>query len=87
MLYRRLIWPIEVAFVIHTGTEREWKALVPILLYLIFVALGVFVASELGYLLSALEKGRPISRRCRRPHEVHRRRSIRRQRARCRLEG
>jgi hypothetical protein len=63
---------------------------VPIAMYIIFVAVGVFVASVLGQALSASEKERPtqpISRRCRRPQEVQRRRSIRRQRVRCRLEG
>jgi hypothetical protein len=57
-------------------------------MYIIFVAVGVLIASELGYLLSVSEKKeRPVSRRCRRPHEIHRRRLIRRQRERCRLEG
>jgi hypothetical protein len=79
---------IEVAFAITTGPEREWKGLVPIAMYIIFVAVGVLVASELGYLLSASEKKeRPTSRRCRRSHEMYRRRVIRRQRERCRLEG
>jgi hypothetical protein len=61
---------------------------VPIAMYVIFVAVGVLVASELGYLLSASEKKeRPASRRCRRSHQVHRKRAIkRRQRMRCRLE-
>jgi hypothetical protein len=82
---------VEVAFVITTETKREWKALVPISMYLIFVAVGVFMASELGYLLSATEKEhstQPVSRRCRRSHEVHRRKAIRRrQRERCRFKG
>jgi hypothetical protein len=61
---------------------------VPIAMYVIFVAVGILIASELGYLLSASEKKeRPTIRRCRRPHEVHRRRVIRKQRERCRLEG
>jgi len=59
----------------------------PILVFIIFVAVGVFVASVLGQCLSASDEERPTShgRRCLRPHEVHRRRSIRRQRVRCRL--
>jgi hypothetical protein len=63
---------------------------VPIAMYIVFVAVGVFAASVLGQSLSASEKERPtqpVSRRCRRPHEVRRRRSLRRQRERCRLEG
>jgi hypothetical protein len=57
-------------------------------MYVIFVAVGILIASELGYLLSASEKKeRPTIRRCRRPHEVHRRRVIRKQRERWRLEG
>ncbi len=62
----------------------------PILMYIIFVAAGVFAASVLGHLLAASEKERPaqpLDRRCRRPHEVHRWRTIRRQRGRRRLEG
>ena len=65
-----------------------WKGLVPIAMYMIFVVVGVFVASELGYLLAASEKERPTNRRCQRSHEVHRRRRlIRRLRVRCSLES
>jgi hypothetical protein len=60
----------------------------PILTFVVFVTVGVLAASMLGHSLSVSEKKeRPVSRRCRRPHEVHRRRLIRRQRERCRLEG
>ena len=82
------VWPIKVAFVITTGQSGNGKGLVPILLYIVFVAVGVFIASEVGYLLSASEKEQSTSRRCRRSHQVHRRRAIkRRQRVRCRFEG
>jgi len=81
------LWPIKVAFVITTGQSGNGKGLVPVAMYMIVVAVWVFVASELGYLLSVSEKERPVSCRCRRSHEVHRRRVIRRQRVRCRLEG
>ena len=47
------------------------------------VVLIVLVACELGYGLSSF-KARDTTRRCRMPHEAHRRR---RQRRRCRLEG
>jgi hypothetical protein len=84
----RFLWLTTVAFVITTVPKREWKGLVPIEMYIIFVAVGILIASELGYLLSASEKKeRPASRRCRRSHEVQRRRAIRRQRVRCKLEG
>ncbi len=60
----------------------------PVAMYVIFVAVGVLIASELGCLLSASEKKeRPISRRCRKPREVHRRRVVRGQRERCRFGG
>jgi hypothetical protein len=63
---------------------------VPIAMYIIFVAVGVFAASVLGQSLAASEKERPprpISRRCLRSREVRRRRSIRRQRERCIAES
>jgi hypothetical protein len=57
-------------------------------MYIVFVAVGVFAVSVLGHSLSALEEKPPISRRCRKAHNIHRRRRvIRRQRMRCRLEG
>jgi hypothetical protein len=83
-------WPTKVAFAITTGQSGDGKGLVPILMYMIFVAVGVFLASVLGHSLSASEKERftgPMNRRCQKAYEVHRRRAIRRQRVRCRLEG
>ena len=58
----------------------------PVLLFVVFVALVVFGISAFGYSLSLLEEP-PISRRCRVPHEMHHRRMIRRRRVRCRYEG
>jgi hypothetical protein len=61
---------------------------VPIAMYIIFVAVGVFAASVLGHSLSALEEKPPTSRRCRKAHNIHRRRRlIRWQRVRCRIEA
>jgi hypothetical protein len=59
---------------------------VPIVLFFIFVAVVCVCILALGYSLSSLEK-RTISRRCRMPYHMHRRRKVRRQRVRCRLEG
>jgi hypothetical protein len=61
---------------------------VPVMAYIIFVAVGVFVASELGYFLSSLEE-QPVkrSRRCRVPNEVRRRKAMRQRRMQCRIEG
>jgi hypothetical protein len=58
----------------------------PVLLFVVFVALVVLGISALGYSLSLLKEP-PISRRCRVPHEMHHRRMIRRRRVRCRYEG
>jgi hypothetical protein len=40
----------------------------------------------LGYVLAPLDE-RTESRRCRMPHEMHRRRKLKKQRVRCRFEG
>ncbi|HZF57508.1 MAG TPA: hypothetical protein VEZ19_03430 [Rubrobacter sp.] len=58
----------------------------PVLLFVVFVALVVLGISAFGYSLSLLKEP-PISRRCRVPHEMHHRRMIRRRRVRCRYEG
>jgi hypothetical protein len=59
---------------------------VPVLLFVVFVALVVLGISAFGYSLSLLKEP-PISCRCRVPHEMHHRRMIRRRRVRCRYEG
>lgn len=51
--------------------------------FIVFVAGGTLT---LGYGISSLEK-RTVSRRCRMPYETQRRRTVRRQRVRCRYEG
>jgi hypothetical protein len=79
--------PIKVPIVIAIGPQGNGKGFVPIAMYMGFVAVGVLIASELGYLPSASEKERTVSCRCQRPQEVHRRRLIRSRRVRCRLEG
>ena len=60
----------------------------PVLAYIIFVVVGVFVASELGYFLSSLEE-QPVmrSRRCQAPNEICRRKALRQRRIQCRVEG
>jgi hypothetical protein len=58
---------------------------VPIVLFFIFVAVVILVTLALGYGLSSMEE-QTISRRCRMPHEMHRRK-VRRRRVRCRFEG
>jgi hypothetical protein len=78
--------PIKVAFVITARLEREEGSLVQILLFFIFVVLVGVGILALGYGLSLVED-RTLGRRCRMPHEMYRRRSVRRQRVRCRFEG
>jgi hypothetical protein len=51
-----------------------------------FIALVGTGTLTLGYGLSLLEK-QIVGRRCRVPHEMHRRRTVRKQRVRCRYEG
>ena len=58
----------------------------PVLLSFVLVVLIVLGSSAFGYSLSLLREP-PAGRRCRAPHEMHRRRRIRRQRVRCRYEG
>jgi hypothetical protein len=58
---------------------------VPILLFFIFVAVVCVCILALGYSLSSLEE-QPISRRCRMPYHMHRRRKVSRRRVRCRFE-
>jgi hypothetical protein len=54
--------------------------------FFVFVVTVVIATSAIGYGLSLLTE-RTVSRRCRIPHEMHHRRSARRQRVRCRYEG
>lgn len=56
------------------------------LAFFVFVVTVVIATSAFGYGLSLL-KERTVSRRCRVPHEIHHRRTARRQRVRCRYEG
>jgi hypothetical protein len=77
--------PVKVAFVITRGLKREGVP-VPILLFFISIAVVVLVTLALGYGLSSVEE-RAISRRCRMPHEVHRKRKPKKQRVQCRFEG
>lgn len=58
----------------------------PVVVFYIFVAVISVCILGLGYCLSSIEK-RTVSRRCRIPYEMHRRRKIRKQRVRCRFEG
>ena len=58
----------------------------PILLFLVSVAVVVVFALALGYCLF-VEEERTVSRRCRMSHERYRRKRTRRQRVRCRFEG
>jgi hypothetical protein len=60
---------------------------VPILLFLIFVVVVVLVIIGLSYGLSSVEEEQSISRRCQMPHEMHRRRNLRRRNVRCRFGG
>jgi hypothetical protein len=59
---------------------------VPIVLFFIFIAVVGVCVLALGYVLAPLDE-RTESRRCRMPRELSRRRTVRRQRVRCRLEG
>jgi hypothetical protein len=59
---------------------------VPILLFLVYAAVVVVFALVLAYCLSVVEE-QTLGRRCRMPHEIHRRRKLKRQRVRCRFEG
>jgi hypothetical protein len=60
--------------------------LVPVLMFIIFVAVVGVCTLALGYRLASF-KERTTSRRCRMPHEMYRGRKVRRQRVRCRFEG
>ena len=55
-------------------------------MFFIFVVTVVIATSAFGYGLFLLG-GRTVSRRCRVPHEMRRRRTVRRQRVRCRYEA
>ncbi len=57
-----------------------------ILSFFFFMALVSLGTLAFGYGLSLLGE-RTESRRCRMPHGIHRRRTVRRQRVRCRYEG
>ncbi len=57
-----------------------------VLWFFVFVVAVVVGTSAFGYGLSLLTE-QTLSRRCRMPHEAHRRRRVHRQRGRCRLEG
>ena len=57
----------------------------PILLFLVYVAVVIFFAFALGYCLTA-EEEQTVSGRCHKAQEIHRRRKSRRQRAQCRFE-
>jgi hypothetical protein len=60
---------------------------VPILLFLIFVAVVILVIMGLSYGFSSVEEEQAIGRRCQMPHEMHRRRKARRRNVRCRFGG
>ncbi len=57
-----------------------------VLSFFVFVVAVAVVTSAFGYGLSLIGE-RTVSRRCRRPQEMLRRRKVHRQRGRCRLEG
>lgn len=57
-----------------------------VLSFFTFIALVGTGTLTLGYGLSLLEK-QMVSRRCRVPHQTHRRMTVRRQRVRCRYEA
>ncbi len=78
--------PVEVAFAITTAAKSEEGGLVPIVVFFIFVAVVVLETLALGY-GSSLFEDRTIGRRCRIPYEMYGRRSVQRQRVRCRFEG
>ena len=56
---------------------------VAVLSFFAFIALAGTGTLTLGYVLSSLEK-QMVGRRCRVPHQTHRRKAVRRQRVRCR---
>ena len=58
---------------------------VAVLSFFAFIALAGSGTLTLGYVLSSLEK-QMVGRRCRVPHQTHRRKAVRRQRVRCRHE-
>jgi uncharacterized membrane protein len=58
---------------------------VPILLFLVYVAVVIFFTFALGYWLTAEEEP-TVSGRCHKAQEMHRRRQTRRQRTKCRFE-
>lgn len=60
--------------------------LVAVLSFFAFVALVGTGILTLDYVLSSLDK-ETVGRRCRVPHQTHRRQTVRRQRVRCRHEG
>lgn len=57
-----------------------------ILSFFTFIVLAGLGTLAFGYGVSLLRERTP-SRRCRMPHEMRRRRTVRRQRVRCRYEG
>ena len=57
-----------------------------VLAFFVFVVTVAVATSAIGYGLALFEQ-RTGSRRCRAPYEALRRRSVHRQRERCRLEG
>jgi len=59
---------------------------VPIVMFFIFIAVVGGFTLALGYVLSTVEEP-TVSRRCRIPYQMYRRRKVRRQRVRCRFEG
>ena len=58
----------------------------PIVAFFVFVAVVGVCILALGYSSSSFEE-QPISRRCRMPYLMSRRRKVRRHRVRCRLKG
>jgi hypothetical protein len=59
---------------------------VEILAFFVFVVTVTIATWAIGFGLSLLTE-RTVSRRCRMPHEMYRRRIVRRQRERCRDEA
>ena len=57
-----------------------------VLSFFVFVVTVAIATSAIGFGLSLLTE-RTVSRKCRVPHEMHRRRIARRQRVRCRYEA
>ena len=56
----------------------------PMLLFIVYVAVVIFFTFALGYCLTA-EEEQTVSGRCHKAQEIHRRRKSRRQRAQCRF--